>query len=137
MISYTHDSTEHRDRVLDLANRLRGEGIDCELDQYNPFPRGWTPWMHNNIANADFVLIVCTETYLRRFEGNEEPGRGLGGQWEGYIITQELYEAAANNEKFIPIIFSPEDSQFIPKTLRASTHFHWIRSKDMKNSIAS
>ena len=32
-ISYSHDSPEHADRVLDLSNRLRGEGIDTVLDQ--------------------------------------------------------------------------------------------------------
>jgi hypothetical protein len=33
-ISYTHDSNEHADRVLDLANRLRRDGIDADVDQY-------------------------------------------------------------------------------------------------------
>jgi SEFIR domain len=34
LISYSHDSPEHKDRVLVLSNRLRGEGIDCTIDQY-------------------------------------------------------------------------------------------------------
>jgi hypothetical protein len=34
-ISYSHDSPEHADRVLALADRLRAEGIDCHLDR-NP-----------------------------------------------------------------------------------------------------
>jgi hypothetical protein len=33
-ISYSHDSKEHQDKVLKLANKLRSEGIDCALDQY-------------------------------------------------------------------------------------------------------
>ncbi|MCP3964217.1 MAG: hypothetical protein GY719_40825 [bacterium] len=32
-LSYTHDSPEHVERVLGLANRLRGEGVDANLDQ--------------------------------------------------------------------------------------------------------
>jgi hypothetical protein len=124
MISYTHDSPEHKARALHLANRLRSEGINCHIDEYEPFPpEGWPRWMQRNIDEADFVLVVCTEPYLRRFEGKEEPGRGLGGQWEGFMITQDLYEAAANNEKFIPIVFSADDANFIPKPLRGSTHF--------------
>ncbi len=124
MISYTHDSEEHKARVLNLANQLRGEGIDCRIDQYEPFPKeGWARWMQRNINEADYVIVVCTETYLKRFEGNEEPGRGLGGQWEGFMITQDLYEAAVNNVKFIPVVLSPDDANYIPITLRASTRY--------------
>jgi len=32
-ISYSHDSPEHSERVLELARSLRGNGIDVELDQ--------------------------------------------------------------------------------------------------------
>jgi hypothetical protein len=31
-ISYSHDSPEHANRILALANRLRVEGIDCAVD---------------------------------------------------------------------------------------------------------
>jgi hypothetical protein len=41
-ISYSHDSDEHRDQILDLSKRLRDGGIDCEIDQYDPSPeQGW------------------------------------------------------------------------------------------------
>lgn len=32
-ISYSHDTVEHQERVLDLADRLRADGIDAEVDQ--------------------------------------------------------------------------------------------------------
>jgi hypothetical protein len=37
-ISYSHDSEAHEDRVLDLANRLRKDGIDAQIDQYETSP---------------------------------------------------------------------------------------------------
>jgi hypothetical protein len=37
-ISYSHDTAEHQERVLDLADRLRADGIDAEIDQYNAAP---------------------------------------------------------------------------------------------------
>jgi tetratricopeptide (TPR) repeat protein len=118
-ISYTHDSPEHMDRVLELAERLIEEGFDCQLDQYEMSPpEGWPRWSDRQIGAADYVLVVCTETYLKRFKGTEETGKGLGAQWEGAIITQELYEASGNNDKFIPVLFSPEDSGHIPHILR-------------------
>lgn len=113
-ISYTHDSPEHMDRVLELADRLIDEGIDCRLDQYEMSPpEGWPKWSGGQIEAADYVLLVCTEAYERRFKGTEEAGQGLGAQWEGAIITQSLYEAAGNNNKFIPVLLSPEDSRNI------------------------
>ncbi len=43
--------------------------------------------MVNQIEDAAFVLVVCTENYERRFRGKEESGKGLGAQWEVAIIT--------------------------------------------------
>jgi hypothetical protein len=109
-ISYSHDSHEHRDRVLILSDRLRADGIDCHIDQYEVSPpEGWPRWMVNQIEDADFVLVVCTENYERRFRGKEEPGKGLGAQWEGAIITQEIYDAAVRNHGIYPCaLLSPQ-----------------------------
>jgi tetratricopeptide (TPR) repeat protein len=123
-ISYSHDSHEHMDRVLALANRLRADGIDCHIDQYEDSPsEGWPRWMVNQIEDADFVLLVCTENYERRFRGREETGKGLGVKWEGAIITQEIYEAEAHNTMFIPVLFSSHDSANIPIVLRGATRY--------------
>ena len=37
-ISYSWDSDKHKDRVLELSDRLRREGVDCQIDQYEDFP---------------------------------------------------------------------------------------------------
>ena len=90
-ISYTHDSPEHKDAILALSERLRQEGVDCVIDQYEQAPaEGWPSWCERQVEQANFVLVACTETYRRRFEKEEVPGKGLGGTWEGHIITQEL-----------------------------------------------
>jgi tetratricopeptide (TPR) repeat protein len=121
-ISYTHDSPEHMDRVLALSNRLRSEGIDCRIDQYEQSPgEGWPRWCDRQVEKSDFVLVACTETYLRRFKGEEAPGIGLGGTWEGHIITQELYNAQGKNSKFIPIIFLTADAAHVPLVLQGVT----------------
>ena len=63
-------------------------------------------------------------TYERRFRGKEETGKGLGVQWEGAIITQEIYEAETHNTMFIPVLFSPNDSAYIPIVLRGATRYN-------------
>jgi tetratricopeptide (TPR) repeat protein len=128
-ISYSHDSPEHADRVLALAHRLRAEGIDCHLDQYETSPpEGWPRWMLNQVEAADFVVVVCTETYNLRFRGKAEAGTGLGVKWEGAIITQELYDAESNNTRFVPVVLSAADVAHIPLPLRGATHYDLEKS---------
>ena len=79
LISYSHDSPKHEQRVLELANRFRADGIDCIIDQYVVVPpEGWPRWMDKQIRDSDFVVMVCTETYYQRVMGEEQPGKGSG-----------------------------------------------------------
>lgn len=79
--------------------------------------------MLNQVEAADYALIVCTQQYDRRFRGHEETGKGKGVTWEGGVIIQELYDAQGKNSKFIPITFTPQDSEFIPSPLRSATFY--------------
>ncbi len=118
-ISYSHDSPEHQKRVLALANQLRKDGIEAWIDQYVQDPNeGWIRWMRSQVSQASRVLLVFTENYQRRFEGDEEEGKGLGATFEGVIVTQALYERGGRNEKFRPLVFREEDERFIPLELR-------------------
>jgi hypothetical protein len=119
-LSYSHDSKAHAERVLELANQLRADGVDAWLDQYEPSPEmGWPRWMQNQIDAADFILVIASPTYKKRFEGRESRGAGLGVSWEGMILNQAIYEASGSNKKIIPIVFegtNPADS--VPTPLR-------------------
>ena len=124
-ISYSHDSESHKDSVLNLAYRLRKDGIDCVIDQYEESPpQGWPQWMIDQIERADFVLVVCTQTYARRFNRKDPGGPGKGAKWEGAIITQEVYDAHGRNMKFIPVVFKEADAEHIPVILRGATRYN-------------
>jgi hypothetical protein len=121
-ISYSHDSAEHRDRVLELADRLRADGIDAMIDQYIQFPpEGWPNWCEAEIRKADFVPMVCTETYLRRIDGDEEPGKGHGVLWEARLIKQHLYDAGSVSRKFVPLLFADGLSAHVPAPVKGGT----------------
>lgn len=123
-ISYSHDSDAHISRVLQLANRLRREGIDAILDQYEDVPReGWTIWSEKQILNADYVILCCTKTYLRRVMKEEAPGVGLGVCWEANIIYQHLYEDGSQNRRFIPLVMGRDDVRSIPTPLRGFARY--------------
>lgn len=124
-ISYSHDSDAHRERVLGLSERLRIDGIATILDRYvngSP-PEGWPRWMLNGLDAATQVLCVCTETYYRRFRGQEVPGKGKGVDWEGALITQALYDARSVSNRFVPVLFERTDEPHIPEPLRAQTSY--------------
>jgi hypothetical protein len=125
-ISYSHDSDDHREQVLALSQRLRADGVDARLDRYlNGAPEeGWPRWMLNQLDEASFVLVICTETYYRRFRGKEEPGKGKGVDWEGALITLEMYNARSATLKFVQVLFSEDQQSFIPEPLRGTTHYH-------------
>lgn len=124
-ISYSHDSKDHAARVRGLSDSLRRDGVACVIDQHLPAgpPEGWPLWMEKEIKAADFVLMVCTRTYLRRVMKEEKPGKGLGATWEAHIINQLVYEAGTVNSKFIPVVFDEKDKEHIPTLLRGVNHY--------------
>jgi formylglycine-generating enzyme required for sulfatase activity len=108
-----------------LAERLRADGVDAQIDQYvqgTPL-EGWARWMRNQLASADFILLVCTETYYQRFCGQGGPGQGRGVDWEGMLVTLELYRAQSRTAKFVPVVFAPGEERFVPEELSGHTHY--------------
>lgn len=123
-ISYSHDSEDHKERVLELSDQLCDDGIDCALDRYEISPpEGWPRWCYKQVEDCKFVLVICTKTYLERFNNVAPAGTGKGVKFEGYIITQELYDNDSQNTKFIPVVFSKGDTGFIPKPLKGSSFY--------------
>lgn len=111
-MSYSHDTPEHKAWVLKLAMDLRSAGIDASLDQWDLAPgQDVVSFMHDGIAKADRVLLVCTEQYVRKSEG------GLGGVgYERLIVTAEMVEAI-ETKKFIPIVRANLSTSKTPKHL--------------------
>ena len=122
-ITYSRQQPAHNARVLELAKRLRTEGVDCNIDFFETSPpEGWSAWMLRQLQEPDYCIAVCTETYERRFDGKEAPGQGLGATWEGRWIRQILYESN-RNDRIIPVVFESTDVKHIPLVLRDVTHY--------------
>ena len=124
-ISYSHDSAEHCQRVLQFANILRKHGVDVELDRYHVRPpEGWPIWCEKQLRpeNSDFVLMICTETYRRRVENRVHADEGRGVLWEGRIIYDYIYDAKGNT-RFIPVLLSGASADCIPLPVRNHTRY--------------
>ena len=136
-ISYAHYDrlANHRPRVFSLSEHLRSVGVDCHIDQYeeNDPPSNWPRWMTEQIEDADFVLVLCTETYCRRFEGKEEEGSGLGSTWEGGAITSSIYNRGGGKHKFIPLTLGARSSQqsHIPFPLDGTSSYNIESEADL------
>jgi len=111
-ISYSHDSTSHKAWVLKLASDLRMKGIDVVLDQWDLAPgQDMSLFMQKAIADADRVLLVCSEKYV------EKADTGSGGVgYERMIVTVEVVRAI-DTIKFIPVIYGNASSKVTPTFL--------------------
>jgi tetratricopeptide (TPR) repeat protein len=132
-ISYAHESEDFREQVKVLVDWLAARGINVVSDhKYGSRPPrlGWKAWMQQEIEDATVVLIVCSPKYKARFEKREVPGQGKGVTWEGAIVTQDLYDASLQNDKFYPILPDDGDYDNIPKVLRDFFNNHRFPSGD-------
>jgi hypothetical protein len=115
LISYRHESSEHAERVLQLAQRLRSDGIDARLDRFVPPPaEGWSHWMESELKEADRVVIVCSPGYLQSARRTATKGEGLGVSWEWHSIRREFYESRGAGERITPVLFNPNDLKLVP-----------------------
>ena len=116
-ISYSHDSPEHKQWVLELGTRLRHNGVDVTFDQWDLTPGDdFTRFMEVGVRDFDRVLVVCTDNYVRK--ANDREG-GVG--YEVQIVTAELVQDLGAN-KFIPIICQASDKKKAPTCLEGRVY---------------
>lgn len=102
-LSYSWDTEDHRNWVLDLSKRLRADGIESILDQWHAIPGENLPrFMETAIRQNDFVILICTPRYKQKADMRQG---GVG--YEGDIMTGEVF-VMENRRKFIPILRSGE-----------------------------
>lgn len=125
-VSYSHDTDAHRDWVLALAQRLRGDGVTVTIDTDNG-PGGpdigWPQWSQRQAETAARIIVICTPRYASIYEGRQPPGSGCGAAAEAQVIRQYLYDQAQSNARVRVALVASADEKHIPSTLRA---WHWF-----------
>ena len=110
--SYSHDSDEHKEWVLKLSCKLRESEVDVILDQWDLGPGDdITLFMENGVRDSDRVLVICTDTYVRKANAGEG---GVG--YERLIVTAQLAQDLGT-KKFIPIIRQSSGDEKTPTFL--------------------
>jgi hypothetical protein len=123
-LSYSHDTQEHKKWVLELTTRLRNNGIDAILDQFELKPGDDIPhFMETYLHSADKILMICTEKYV------DKANKGQGGVgYEKMIITSNLMKKIDEN-KIIPII-RQIDTKEVPIFLKTKLYIDFSEVDD-------
>ncbi|HEY2452844.1 MAG TPA: toll/interleukin-1 receptor domain-containing protein [Scandinavium sp.] len=111
-ISYSHDNELHKNWVLQLATRLRSNGVDVLLDRWNlKLGQDLAAFMERGLSSSHRVLCICSETYVTK--ANDGEG-GVG--YEKQIITDELL-GDLNTNWVIPVIRNNPQLKKVPSFL--------------------
>jgi hypothetical protein len=144
-VSYSHDNDGHRAKVQEFAERLRkyGFNLTLDLDVEDP-PEGWARWMERELANSERILLVFTETYRTRYENEQPANAGRGVAWETHLIRNLLYKTVPTNTRIRVVVFSENDTQYIPLLLSSYEVYllpksldalcRWIKEDDPKET---
>ena len=113
-ISYSHDSDEHKNWVLQLATRLRSNGVDVVLDSWNTrLGSDLASFMERGLSRSQRIICVCSEEYVKK----ANDGKG-GAGYEKQIMTAELIEDQ-NTEWIVPLIVNNTSKKKVPTFLGA------------------
>ncbi|MED0667740.1 TIR domain-containing protein [Bacillus badius] len=120
-ISYAWSNPEHEKWVLELAERLEGNGVEVIIDKWDSTEgQNLNAFMQRSVNDPTItkVLVICDETYAKKADGFEG---GVGT--ETVIISNEVYQDVKQT-KFIPIISerSDEGEAYIPTYLKGTKY---------------
>ena len=103
-ISYSQ--SDHKEMVLDIVDRLRSDGVDAIVDEYDlELGHDVNLFMERTVNDPEMskVLLMCDKSYTEK-ANNRKGGAGK----EAIIISEEVYNRTAPG-KFIPIILERDD----------------------------
>ncbi|KEK26824.1 toll/interleukin-1 receptor domain-containing protein [Shewanella xiamenensis] len=127
--SYSHDSEEHKAWVLALATRLEENGVAVTLDQWDLRVGDDLPYfMESGLTDADRVVLICTESYVKK--ANDMRSGGVG--YEKMIITAQIMADLGSN-RVIPIVVNNDSSNKTP-TFVSSKLYLSFEPSDYENS---
>lgn len=124
LISYAQGDAAHSQWIAELAARLRADGLDAIIDQYDPRPaKPWVDWVNDEFSRADWILLACTPAYRLFYEGKGDPDVGRGVRWEANLIQNELSANKLVNRRFVPILPTGGCEDDVPEALRGFVRF--------------
>ncbi len=115
--SYSHDGDDHSNWVLQLATRLRSNGVNAILDRWNlDLGQDVAAFIENGFTKSHRILCVCSENYVKK--ANDKKG-GVG--YEKRIMSAEIM-VDLDREWIIPVIRNNPGDQKLPVFLKGALY---------------
>lgn len=116
-ISYSWDSPEHSEWVLNFANDLVSNGVNVMLDQYDLSAGKDVNHFMEKSVGADKILIIMTPNY--KLKADKRQG-GVGFEYS--IITQEYFNTQSDTVKIMPILKSGDLNTSAPTYIKSKVY---------------
>lgn len=117
-ISYSWDSSYHKDWVRSLAEKLHQNGVYTFLDQWDLSLGAQLPkFMETSIRESDFIVLVCT----KNFAAKADAGKG-GVGYEKNIVTGEMFSDATIDTKFVALLREGDPKTSLPSYLKSKLY---------------
>jgi hypothetical protein len=132
-ISYSWDDENHKEWVLNLANKLRTNGIDVILDRYYLTPGKNLPvFVEESLRKSNRIITVLTPNYKTKAE------KRIGGVGQEFsIINNDLVRNISKNERVIPILKRGDSETSTPEFLKQYIYIDFSDKADFGESFKS
>ena len=116
-VSYSHNDENHSNWVLQLATRLRSNGVDMILDRWNlKLGKDVAVFIEQGLSKSHRILCICSDNYVNKANSMEG---GVG--YEKKIMTTEIM-ADLNRDWVIPIIRNNGGDEKVPNFLKGALY---------------
>ena len=129
-ISYSWDNEEHKNWVLNLANKLCEDGVDVILDRYYLQPGKNVPFfIEDSLRKSKRIITVLTPNYKLKAEKRKG---GVGQEFS--LITNQLLQDVVQNDKVIPILKGGNSDESIPDFLKQYIYLDFLENEYFENN---
>lgn len=131
-ISYSWDTPEHEEWVLNLATKLMENGVNVILDKWDlgKYGKLLPNFMEQSISKSQRVICVMTPNFKKKTDKLEG---GVG--YEYSIITAEIFGKGVNTSKFIPLIRVGTEADAIPTALSGRNYINMRKDEEFDSKL--
>lgn len=131
LISWSHQdpgftprqANKRADKVVGLANALRGFAIDADVDLFHQHEGvDWTRWGPGRMREVDFVLVACSEGWRLAWDGRASAGAGATA--EADVLKSWFVEDRERFNRRVRLVVLPGAEPVIPDGLDRLVRHH-------------
>ena len=95
---------DHGDWVDNFVQKIELLGISPIYDRYDARNSECREFMENGVKNSDFVICICSDEYVERYNKEGVYSNKPGASNEGELITKRIQNTTKPDTFLIPIV---------------------------------